>query len=159
MTDKRQLKKEITELLDSQKLAVLSTQSAEGFPYASLIAFAVTDDLQTLVLVTPKATRKYANMKNNPKVSLLIDNRSNQENDFHAAKAVTVMGVSEELSIDSSENRLAALYLEKHPYLDEFLRSPTTSFIRISVLRYYLVCRFQVVIELHIQNVDNLSVI
>jgi len=159
MTDKRQLKKEIAELLASQKLAVLSTQSTEGFPYASLIAFAATDDLQTLVLATPKATRKYANMKNNPRVSLLIDNRSNREKDFHAAKAVTVMGVSEELYIDSSVNQLAALYLEKHPYLDEFLRSPTTSFIGISVLRYYFVSRFQKVMELHIQNEDNLSII
>ena len=73
MTNREQLHREIAELLLSQKLAVLATQSSKGSAYASLIAFAATDDLQTLVLATPKATRKYANMKNNLKVSLLIN--------------------------------------------------------------------------------------
>lgn len=159
MTAELQLKNEIAELLASQKLAALSTQSADGFAYASLIAFAAADDLQTIVLATPKATRKFANIKNNPKVSLLIDNRSNQEEDFHAAKAVTIMGVAEEQQIAEPGNQLVSLYLRKHPYLDGFLRSPTTALIRIDVLRYYLVSRFQKVMELHMRNEDDLSVI
>jgi nitroimidazol reductase NimA-like FMN-containing flavoprotein (pyridoxamine 5'-phosphate oxidase superfamily) len=159
MQDTGQLKKEIAMLLASQKLAVLSTQSAEGYAYASLIAFAAGDDLQTIVLATPRATRKFANIRNNPRVSLLIDDRSNQDTDFHDAKAVTVMGMASEVAVDAGRNSLAALYLEKHPYLDDFLRSPTTAFIQVSVLRYYLVSRFQEVMELHIRDENDLSVI
>ena len=156
MTDKSQLKNEIGALLVSQKLAVLSSQSVEGFSYASLVAFAASEDLHTVVLATPKTTRKFANLKNNPKVSLLIDNRSNREKDFHAAKAVTVMGLAEVMSGAVAQNPLALLYLKKHPYLEDFLRSPTTAFIRINVLRYYLVSRFQEVMELHVSNENNL---
>jgi len=154
-----QLKKEIAALLASQKLAVLSTQSVEGYAYASLIAFAASDDLRTIVLATPRATRKFANIRNNSRVSLLIDDRSNRDTDFHDAKAVTVMGIAEEAGPDAGRSRHAALYLEKHPYLDDFLRSPTTAFIKVSVLRYYLVSRFQEVMELHIRDENDLSLI
>ena len=85
MIDREQLQSEIAGLLLSQKLAVLSTRTPEGLPYASLIAFAATDDLQKIVLATPKATRKFTNIQNNPAVALLIDNRSNREQDFHDA--------------------------------------------------------------------------
>ena len=159
MMNREQLKQEIAELVTSQKLAVLSSVTVEGFAYASLIAFAASDDLQTIVLATSKATRKFANIKNNPGVSLLIDNRSNKELDFHDAKAITVMGVAEEVLPDGTPNQFVKVYLEKHPYLDDFLRSPATAFIQISVLRYYLVSRFQEVMELHIRNENDLSLI
>jgi len=159
MTSKEELYREIKDLLSSQKLAVLGTQSAEGFAYASLIAFAATGDLQAIVLATPRATRKFANIRNNPRISLLIDNRSNQEEDFHDAKAVTVMGVAEEVATNGAAKELASLYLEKHPYLEDFLGSPTTAFIRVTVWRYYLVKRFQEVMELHICNENDLPAI
>jgi general stress protein 26 len=157
MTDKKQLQGEIAELLLSQKLAVLSSQTPEGSSYSSLIAFAATDDLQKIVLATPRATRKFANIKYNPKVSLLIDNRSNKEQDFHDAKAVTVMGIVKEIDPDASRNDLASLYLRKHPYLDDFLHSPSTAFLLVSVWRCYLVKRFQEVMELHIRDENDLS--
>ena len=157
MTDRKQLQGEIAELLLSQKLAVLSSQTPEGSSYSSLIAFAATDDLQQIVLATPRATRKFANIKYNPKVSLLVDNRSNKEQDFHDAKAVTVMGIVDEINLDPSHNDLASLYLQKHPYLDDFLHSPSTVFLLISVYRYYLVSRFQEVMELHIRDENDLS--
>jgi len=159
MTNREQLHREIAGLLLSQKLAVLATQSSKGSAYASLIAFAATDDLQKIVFATPKATRKFANIKHNPKVSLLIDDRSNNEKDFHDAQAVTVMGTVDGIEPDASQNELATLYLSKHPYLEEFLRSPSTAFISISVRSFYLVSRFQEVMELHIQNENDIPAI
>jgi general stress protein 26 len=156
MTTRKHLEEEITELLLTQKLAVLATQSSEGAAYASLIAFAATDDLQKIVFATPKATRKFANISHNPKVSLLIDDRSNNEKDFHDAQAVTVMGVIDRVADDKSQNELASLYLRKHPYLADFLHSPSTAFIIISALSYYLVSRFQEVMELHIRNANDI---
>jgi general stress protein 26 len=157
MSDIKELQREIAELLLTQKLAVLSSQTPEGSPYSSLIAFAATDDLQKIVLATPRATRKFANIKHNPKISLLIDNRSNREQDFHDAKAVTVMGTASEIHPDASGKYLASLYLRKHPYLDDFLHSPSTAFLLISVWRYNLVRRFQEVMELHIRDENDIS--
>jgi general stress protein 26 len=159
MTNEKLLQSEIAELLLSQKLAVLATQSPEGSSYSSLIAFAATGDLQKIVFATPKATRKFANIKHNPKVSLLIDNRSNNEKDFHDAKAVTVLGTVERIDLDTSPSELESLYLSKHSYLEDFLRSPSTAFIIISVRSYYLVSRFQEVMELHISDENNIPVI
>ena len=159
MTTRKHLEEEIEELLLSQKLAVLATQSSEGSAYASLIAFAATDDLRKIVFATPKATRKFANISHNPKVSLLIDDRSNNEKDFHDAQAVTVMGAVDRIEPDASQNELATIYLGKHPYLEDFLRSPSTAFISISVWRYYLVSRFQEVMELHIRNENDIPAI
>jgi general stress protein 26 len=159
ITNKNLLQTEISKLLLSQKLAVLATQSPEGSSYSSLIAFAATDDLQKIVLATPRATRKFANIKHNPKVSLLIDDRSNNEKDFHDAQAVTVMGAVERIDADISQNELASLYLSKHPYLEDFLRSPSTAFVIISVKSYYLVSRFQEVMELHIRDENDISAI
>ena len=159
MTNEKLLQREIAELLLSQKLAVLATQSPSGWSYSSLIAFAATDDLQKIVFATPKATRKFANINHNPKVSLLIDNRSNNEKDFHDAKAVTVMGTAELIDPDTSPIELKSLYLGKHQYLEDFLRSPSTALIIISVKCYYLVSRFQEVMELHISDENNIPAI
>lgn len=49
------LRHEITTLLQSQFLAVLSTQQA-GHPYANLIAYA-HDGLETLIFATPKTKK------------------------------------------------------------------------------------------------------
>ena len=159
VTYEKLLQSEVAELLLSQKLAVLATQSPEGSSYSSLIAFAATDDLQKIVFATPKATRKFTNIKHNPRVSLLIDNRSNNEKDFHDAQAVTVLGTVDSIGPDLPPNELKSLYLSKHPYLEDFIRSPSTAFISISVSSYYLVSRFQEVMELHINDENNIPAI
>ena len=47
-----ELKQTITELFSAQKLAVLSSYGNEQ-PYASLVAFAVTDDLNHIIFPQP----------------------------------------------------------------------------------------------------------
>ncbi len=140
-----EIQEKISSLLDSQQLAVLSTQR-DGQPYSSLMAFAFTADLANIVVATGKSTRKHQNIIQESRVSLLIDNRSNRENDFHAAMAVTVIGKA--LLIEQSERAdYEKIYLLKHPYLENFLSSPTTAFVKIAVSRYLLVSSFQDVME------------
>ena len=93
----------ILELLASQRLAVLSTQT-QGQPYSNLVAFAVTPDLKYLLFATTRATRKFANLLADSRVSLLLDNRTNEEADFAEAAALTVLGQAwEVLGADSIE--------------------------------------------------------
>ena len=63
-------------LLETQRAAALATQEM-GQPYLSLMAFAVTPDLKTIILATDRYTRKYANLMVEPRLALLIDNRGN----------------------------------------------------------------------------------
>ncbi len=145
-----EIQEKISSLLGSQQLAVLSTQR-EGQPYSSLMAFAFTPDLANIVVATGKSTRKHQNLIQESRVSLLIDNRSNSENDFHAAMAVTVIGKA--LLVEPSERQeYEKIYLLRHPYLEKFLSSPTTAFVKIAVSHYVLVSHFQDVMEYRLHD-------
>jgi len=143
-----QLREKVAELLNTQKLAVLATHD-QGFPYSSLIAFAASGDLTRILFTTPETTRKYANLMADPRVSLLIDSRTHQDADFHSAAAVTALGTASVMDNPSSEGLLKT-YLARHPYLDTFVSAATTRVIEVAIQRYYLVERFQNVMELHI---------
>ena len=145
-----QIKEQLAGLLGSQQLAVLSTQR-DGQPYSSLMAFAFTADLANILVATGKSTRKHQNLVQESRVSLLIDNRSNSENDFYAAMAVTVIGKAEHIA-ESERPGYEKIYLQRHPYLEKFLTSLTTAFVKISVSHYVMVSRFQDVMEYRIRE-------
>jgi nitroimidazol reductase NimA-like FMN-containing flavoprotein (pyridoxamine 5'-phosphate oxidase superfamily) len=145
-----QLKKFLKDLFLSQRLAVLATQNRRQ-PYGNLVAFMATDDLKHLLFATTRATRKYANISENPRVAMVMDNRSNQEADFHQAAAVTATGVVKEIEGPEKES-LLRLYLSKHPYLKDFVSSPTCALLKMNVETYYVVRQFQNVVELHIKK-------
>jgi nitroimidazol reductase NimA-like FMN-containing flavoprotein (pyridoxamine 5'-phosphate oxidase superfamily) len=149
LSEESELEKLIRELFESQKLAVLATQN-KGQPYANLIAFAASDNLKSLYFVTGRATRKYANIEADARVTVLIDNRSNQDSDFSQAAAVTATGRAQEVA-DSKRDEVLAIYLAKHPMLEEFVRSPSCALLGVEVETYYLVRRFQNVMELHVK--------
>lgn len=146
----QEMQSTIESLLRSQQLAALSTQR-DGQPYTSLMAFAYTPDLKFILVATGKATRKHQNILQDSRVSLLIDNRSNREGDFHSAMALTVLGKAQATEADE-QSALQDLYLSRHPYLENFLASPSTAFVKIMVSHYLLVSRFQNVMEYRISD-------
>lgn len=144
----KELQEKIRRLLDRQKLAVLSTSDGAG-PYASLVAFCHTSDLRGIFFATTRATRKYANLVREPRVAFLVDSRTNREEDFHKAEAVTIIGRAEEFAEDEKQHAAAA-YLERHPYLQEFIDAPTTALFAVRTENYIYVSRFQEVFEYRI---------
>lgn len=150
MAKKNQLKEFLKDLFSSQRLAVLATQSKQQ-PYGNLVAFMATKDLKHLLFATTRATRKYANILSNPRIAMVVDNRSNREDDFHQATAVTVTGTVRETE-GAERDRFQKLYLSKHPYLREFVSSPTCALLKVEVERYTVVNRFQNVTEIHIKK-------
>ena len=137
-------------LLRGQQLGVLSTAGEKG-PYASLVAFAISNDDRRIFFVTPRTTRKFANIATDARVALLVNDSINRPEDFHQAAAVTAVGRAftiEPPELDSVRDR----YLAKHPYLEEFADSPSCEFMAIRVERYILVERFQNVTEYRIDN-------
>lgn len=147
MIDAKEMRELVQGLLNSQRLAVLST-SMSGRPYSNLIAFAATDDLREIFFATTRATRKFANLTAEPRVSLLVDNRSNQETDFGEASALTVLGTAEEV-LGIEQEKYQQLYLKKHPYLEDFVTAPTCALIRVKVEKYIMVTQFQEVREIY----------
>jgi nitroimidazol reductase NimA-like FMN-containing flavoprotein (pyridoxamine 5'-phosphate oxidase superfamily) len=141
-----QSKRILASLLGTQKLAVLSTYSG-GQPYVSLVAFAESEDLGYLLFATDRDTRKFANILEHPRVAMLVDNRSNRESDFGEASAVTILGEAREPG-DGEKEMCLKLYLEKHPYLGEFVKSAKCALVRVKVETFLLVDRFQEVTRL-----------
>ena len=150
MAKEEKLKGKLAKLLHETRVGVLST-CGEQQPYASLVAFAATDDSSHIVFVTPRPTRKYANLVANAKIAMLIDNRSNRASDFRQAMAVTAVGTVQEVRKAKNSRRIR-LYLETHPQLEDFIWSPTCAVLDIRVASYYIVERFQHVTELHLKR-------
>ena len=149
METSKQFRVRLGELFRSQKLAALSTHHA-GQPYASLVAFYAAEDLKHIYFVTPKTTRKFANLTADNRVAIMVNSSGNPASDFHQAISVTAIGSAEEVE-GSQKGPILKRYLAKHPHLEEFVRAPTCSLVQISVKTYYLVKNFQNVMEMHIE--------
>jgi hypothetical protein len=139
--DDASLRQTLRSLFTSQKLAVLASYGDDK-PYCSLMAFAVSDDLKHLVVATKRHTRKYANTQAHPGISLLVDNRKNQVEDFQQAIAVTILAMASEPSAAEYDDFLN-LYLFKHPYLRSFCQSPDCALLKLTVERYLVVSSFR----------------
>ena len=144
-----EVKRDIKNLLQNQPLAVLSTVSGNQ-PYASLVAFASSNDLAKLYFATIRSTRKFANISKNNLVAMLIDNRTNSESDFKQAMAVTATGNTKEVPQDEWD-KIAEQFLAKHPSLKNFVQAPTCALCEIRIHTYFVVTRFQNVVEVHIK--------
>ncbi len=140
-----QVKKDIMELLNSQRLGVLATYGSD-YPYVTIVGFAVADDLSYILFATFRDTRKYENIQINPRVSMLIDNRSNRAEDFSNAQALTILGTCEEVEEDE-KYELMSLYLRRNPNLMEFVSDPNCAIIKVKIDKYILVSRFNEVME------------
>jgi nitroimidazol reductase NimA-like FMN-containing flavoprotein (pyridoxamine 5'-phosphate oxidase superfamily) len=136
----------VRNLLASQRFAVLATES-EGQPYSNLVAFAEADNLRSLLFVTGRDTKKYSNTIASKRVAVLVDNRTNQPSDLDKAVAVTALGTIEEVSTDY-RGYLSAIYLSKHPQLEDFLRKPSNALMRVAVTDY-IVASFESVRHLY----------
>jgi len=147
--DLNKVKNELKKLLQSQPLAVLATQN-RGQPYTSLIAFASSDNLKSLYFATTRSTRKYANLTGDPRVAMLVDNRSNKASDFRWATAATATGTAKEVD-PAKKEKLLELYLAKHPHLWDFVHSPTCALCEIRVQTFFVVTRFQHVVEVRVR--------
>lgn len=146
--DTEKLVNRIESLFQSQSLGVLATRGKE-YPYCTLVGFVGTDDLRRIIFATLRNTRKYANIKQYPMISILIDSRSNRVEDFKDATALTVLGTAHEAEGEERE-RLSGLYLARHPHLKEFLQDPDCALMVLEVERYILVTRFQQVMEMDV---------
>jgi nitroimidazol reductase NimA-like FMN-containing flavoprotein (pyridoxamine 5'-phosphate oxidase superfamily) len=145
--DETSIREAAKRLFAKQRLACLATSKSEK-PHTSLVAFAATADLKAILFATTKSSRKYAYLKANERVSMLVDNRTNRITDFKEGTAITVIGRAKELDAHGKNIHLK-LYIEQHPYMEEFVESKDSSLFMVEVETYRVVTRFQQVDELH----------
>lgn len=100
--------------MNAKPLAVLSTLHADGTPQAAVIGFGQTKELE-IVFGTDNSSRKYANLKHDPHVALVIG--------WDNGETVQYEGVARELS--SGELGLVREnYWQKTPDAEAHHRQP-----------------------------------
>lgn len=142
-TDPGLVPERLREMNDLERFAVLATQE-EGRPYASLVAYALSPDLRTVIFATPKNTRKYKNIVKVDHVALLIDNRP-RGLPIAKGEAVTLTGRAKFLRKGRERDEMVRAYLDKHPDLKDFVESPTTALVALRIDQAVHVCDFQTV--------------
>ena len=132
----------IRRLVDGQLYAVLCTQG-QNQPYGSLVAYAMTPDLDSAVFATQKATRKYRLLSQCAHVALVVDNRSALPGELMDVDAVTATGHAREVATGPEFEQWSRLLTDRHPYLNTFVRSASCGLFHIEIVRYFHVTRFQ----------------
>jgi nitroimidazol reductase NimA-like FMN-containing flavoprotein (pyridoxamine 5'-phosphate oxidase superfamily) len=142
----KSLEDDVRKLLEYQQFAVLATQG-EGITVASLITFASSFDLKNIVFVTPRDTGKFNQIARNENISLLVDDRSLQQDSINKISALTITGKARILSNEKEILEWSELLLKKHLNLKLFLEASTSAIILIEVVQYHYVKRFQEIWE------------
>ena len=132
------LRKKLNNLLKEQRFAVIATQG-KNEPYTNLVTFLASDNLKKIYFPTSKNSTKYENLSANSRISILIDNRGNKPEDIENAMAVTAVGKT----VMKTDNLILKDFLEKHPYLEGFLKSKDCTMIEINIEKYIIVDSFQ----------------
>lgn len=136
---------EIRKLLQTESFAVLATQG-QGQPYASLMSFAVSEDLKHFIFATPRETRKYSLLSSSDRVAIMVDNRSHMPSSLNRISALTVTGKARLLRPEDA-GHWTDIFIQKHPYQETFIQAPSTAIVLVEVYRYFFVRRFQEVTE------------
>ena len=92
-------------LLDSERNGVLATLSArrDGWPFASVAAYALTDAGEPLLLLSDLAEHT-RNLRADPRASLLVQDQTSLA-DPQAGARVTLLGTVEAVAADAQRHR------------------------------------------------------
>ena len=120
----------VARLIRERDLCVLATSRGD-LPHASLMSYAYEPDLAYMYMATPASSRKWANLRANPSMALLIDEREKALSGPRAeARAVTVGAELVRVKNEHEKLRIIHLLVSRHPHLEEFFQTPNIEVIR-----------------------------
>lgn len=138
MTSSDSIRGSIQQLLNTLGYAVLATENA-GQPHTSLIAITPVDAGQRLVFATYRNTRKFTNLMQNQRVSVLMDgSRRHSQGGTTTGLVLSAVGRVQEINAATHPDLLGA-HLEKHPDLTTFTQAPDCVLLEVVVEAYQVV--------------------
>ena len=126
----------IKEIVRGNDLCVLATVSG-GEPHCSLMAYCANEEGHTIYLASHTETKKYANVMENPLVSLLIDTRGGGGG-RPTIQALTVSGEFQAITDPAGKERARTQFVQKHPHLRAFLDEPGVEIFSIKIKSFQL---------------------
>lgn len=125
-------------LVRERDTCVLAT-AHENNPHCSLMSYVTDADCRTIYMVTHRDTRKYRNLIENPRVSLLIDTRGESPGaDRSTTKALTVAGTFSVVTVPEEAARIRERLLARHPHLEAFLADPLAEVFAVRIVSLQL---------------------
>jgi len=126
------------DILKANDLCVLATVS-EGRPHCSLMSYISDEDGHEIFFISHKQTKKYANLMENPTVSLLIDTREEEKGQRRIyIKALTVSGEFQTINDSVKKGLIREKFLKRHPHLIDFLNDPGAEIFSIKAKSFQL---------------------
>jgi uncharacterized protein YhbP (UPF0306 family) len=109
-------------LIKNHDTCVMATVSAMT-PHCSLMCYDADDECRELFMMTRKETKKYRNLEENGRVSLLIDTRTDGAGSVAGnVRALTVAGTFRQLPREKQKDVLARM-LARFPHLEAIARA------------------------------------
>ena len=126
------------DIVKANDLCVLATVS-EGKPHCSLMSYISDEESHEIYLISNKQTKKYANLMENPIVSLLIDTREEEKGEKRIyIKALTISGEFQTIKDFRKKESIRSKFLKRHPHLTEFLNDPGAEIFSIKIKSFQL---------------------
>lgn len=113
-------RKLLYDFMAAQQFAVVASVSPVGAPEAALVQIAVTPDLE-VIFETTDATRKYTNLRRNPRISLVIG--------WNDQRTVQYEGVADEPA-GSELEKLKVIFFSAWPQLHSHEGWPGLTYFR-----------------------------
>jgi heme iron utilization protein len=125
----------VLQLLQNEKNGVLSTLSnkLDGWPYGSLMPFALTEHGEPLVLMSTLAEHTQ-NVLNDPRVSLFVHDEAGTRENPQAAARATLICLAEALA-GHEANAARANYLARFPQSAQLLQMGDFKLFKLKVER------------------------
>jgi nitroimidazol reductase NimA-like FMN-containing flavoprotein (pyridoxamine 5'-phosphate oxidase superfamily) len=125
-------------IVKANDLCVLATVSG-GRPHCSLMSYISDEEVHEIYLISHKKTKKYANLTENPAVSLLIDTREEEKGQRRIyIKALTVSGEFQAINDSVKKGLIREKFLMRHPHLIDFLNDPGAEIFSIRTKSFQL---------------------
>lgn len=119
------------QMIRDQDTCVLATAGG-GVPHASLMAYLAAEGGRRLYLITSAHTRKYRNILDNPRVSLLLDTRGAASRGGRV-QALTVSGLCWPLEGAREQEQIKEQFMARHPHLQGIARDPVARVLAVEV--------------------------
>lgn len=132
-------------LLDHTPTGALGSLTADGYPMASLVAFACAADGAPLFLISTMALHT-KNLTANPRVSLLV--REERGGDPLALARATFIGSVARLAGAQAVIDARTRFLARHPQAATYIDFPDFHFYALKVERAHLVAGFGRIVEI-----------
>jgi putative heme iron utilization protein len=139
--------------MDKNKMANISTITAESKPYLSVVGYALDGKGLPFILVSDLAVHT-DNLNNNPNASIMVTEIRRRDNLFDNIR-VTFSGKLKIVKDDKVAKELREIYLKKHPDAKEFIDFGDFHYYTMELEKIYFIGGFGEIGEVTPQEYQN----